>query len=106
MEYEQATNKAREYVDSLVPDLVNDLGGLAYIRRALHTGADAFGNRLTFENRRVLIATKIALSKKIKEKWVEEGKPGPEGPEQYYRLYDKDIRTELVSRYLSDTSNT
>lgn len=108
MEYEQSANnkEAKEYVDNLPPDLTSNLGGYSYIRRALHSGVDAFGKRLTPEERRILNTTANTLYKRIQAKWIEEGKLGPEGPGQYYRLYDKDIRTELVQRYLSDTSST
>ncbi len=90
---------ARNYASSLPQDLAGDLGAFCYFRRALHLGVDAFGNRLTSEERRILSNTQEVLSRRIRDRWTEEGKPGPEGPEQHYRTYDPYIRAELVERY-------
>lgn len=95
---------ARNYVNSLPQDLIGVLGGLVHIRRSLHLGVDAFGNRFTSEERRILSRTKDQLFRKIRDRWVEEGKPGPEGPEQHYRTYDPYVRAELVDQCLRGSS--
>ena len=95
---------ARGYTSGLPQDLAGDLGALCYFRRALHLEVDAFGNRLTPGERRILSKTHDVLQRRIRDRWVEEGKPGPEGPEQHYRTYDPYVRTELVNRYLERIS--
>lgn len=92
---------AREYAESLPADLASALGGLTYFRRALHTGVDAFGNRLTPRDRQVAIKTTATLMHRMHDTWSQQGKPGEEGPEQYYRLYDRAIADELINKYLN-----
>lgn len=52
---------AKQYVDSLPQDAVQEISPLASIERQLHTGTDAFGERITLEARRVLEHTRDYL---------------------------------------------
>lgn len=106
-EFENETERlevfAKEYVNTLSPELITDLGGIARLVHVLHTGNNALGERISPDERRILSKTLQVQEQRIANKYTH----GQVGELEYgYHLDIHTVRHELVRRTEKDSNSS